>query len=172
MSLKNIFLKLLSHLPGGNELNIQTKRVCWQTTAAGPLSWHHFFVKSHKLISGSGTRRWIYSNELQLLHLTHWPLIHFKVNFKLILVLDDWGISCAILLIWMSLGFPDDKSTLVQVMAWCRQATSHYLNQCWPRFTSPYGVTRPQWVKAHLHHILDASLSLGAIKTTESVFHV
>ena len=25
-----------------------------------------------------------------------------------------------------------DKSTLVQVMAWCRQATSHYLSQCWP----------------------------------------
>ena len=24
----------------------------------------------------------------------------------------------------------DDKSTLVQVMAWCRQATSHYLKQC------------------------------------------
>ena len=24
----------------------------------------------------------------------------------------------------------DDKSTLVQVMAWCRQATSHYLSQC------------------------------------------
>ena len=24
------------------------------------------------------------------------------------------------------------KSTLVQVMAWCRQAPSHYLNQCWP----------------------------------------
>ena len=40
-----------------------------------------------------------------------------------------------------------DKSTLVQVMAWCRQATSHYLNQCWYRSMSPYGVTRPQWVK-------------------------
>ena len=26
-----------------------------------------------------------------------------------------------------------DKSTLVQVMAWCRQATSHCLSQCWPR---------------------------------------
>ena len=38
-------------------------------------------------------------------------------------------------------------STLVQVMAWCRQATSHYLNQCWPRSPTPYGVTRPQWVK-------------------------
>ena len=32
-------------------------------------------------------------------------------------------------------------------MAWGHQATSHYLSQCWPRFLSPYGVTRPQWVK-------------------------
>ena len=31
-------------------------------------------------------------------------------------------------------------------MAWCRQATSHYLSQCWPRSMSPYGVIRPQWV--------------------------
>ena len=47
----------------------------------------------------------------------------------------------------MSLGLTDDKSTLVQVMAWCRQATSHYLNQCWPRSPTPNGITRPQWVK-------------------------
>ena len=32
-------------------------------------------------------------------------------------------------------------------MAWCRQAASHYLSQCCPRSLSPYGVTRPQWVK-------------------------
>ena len=37
-------------------------------------------------------------------------------------------------------------STLVPVMAWCHKATSHYLNQCWPRFVSPYGVTRLQWL--------------------------
>ena len=41
----------------------------------------------------------------------------------------------------------DNKSTLVQVMAWCRQATSHYLSQCWLSSFLPYGVTRPQWVK-------------------------
>ena len=35
---------------------------------------------------------------------------------------------------------------LVQVMAWCRQATSHYLSQRWSRTGSPYGVTRPQWL--------------------------
>ena len=46
-----------------------------------------------------------------------------------------------------------DKSTLVQVMAWCRQATSHYLSQCWPRSMSPYGITRPQWVKMTPHFI-------------------
>ena len=46
----------------------------------------------------------------------------------------------------MPLDLTDDKSTLVQVMAWCRQATSHYLSQCWPRSLSPYGVTRLQWV--------------------------
>ena len=42
----------------------------------------------------------------------------------------------------------DDKSTLVQVMAWCHQATSHYLSHCWPRSVLPYGITRSQWVKA------------------------
>ena len=47
----------------------------------------------------------------------------------------------------MPLDFTDDKSALVQVMAWCRQATSHYLSQCWPRSLTPKGVTRPQWVK-------------------------
>ena len=58
-----------------------------------------------------------------------------------------WGISYEIALRWMPLDLTDDKSTLVQVMAWCRQATSHYLNQCWPRSMSPNGVTRPQWIK-------------------------
>ena len=69
-----------------------------------------------------------------------------KVIFKLISMTDGWGISCKIALRWMPLDLTDDKSTLVQVMAWCRQATSYYLSQCWPRFMSPYGVTRPQCV--------------------------
>ena len=76
------------------------------------------------------------------------------VIFKQILVIDGWGISCEIALIWMSLDITDDQSTLVQVMAWCRQATSHYLSQCWPRSLSPYGVTRPHWVKDYSFVIL------------------
>ena len=79
---------------------------------------------------------------------------NFKyVIFKWILVIDGWSISCEIALIWMSLDFTDDQSTLVQVMAWCRQATSHYLSQCWPRSLPPYGVTRPQWVNLISTHL-------------------
>ena len=73
------------------------------------------------------------------------------VIFNQILVIDGWGISCEIALVWMSLDFINDQSTLVQVMAWCRQATNHYLSQCWSWFLSPYGVTRPEWV----NHIQD-----------------
>ena len=69
-----------------------------------------------------------------------------EIIFMLILVINGRGISCEIALRWISLDFIDDQSTLVQVMAWCRQATSHYLSQCGPRSLSPYGVIRPQWV--------------------------
>ena len=83
---------------------------------------------------------------------SHWPLGDFKeifrkVIFQLILVVDGWSISCKMVLKWMPMDLTDSKSTLVQVMAWCRQATSHYMSQCWPRSLSPYGVIRPQWVK-------------------------
>ena len=64
-------------------------------------------------------------------------------------MIDGWGISSELAFRWMSLYLTDDKSTLVHVMAWCRQATSHYLSQCWPSSLPPYGITKPQWVKIH-----------------------
>ena len=61
--------------------------------------------------------------------LTHWPPEKFEWNFrhvifKRILVLDGWGISCEIAIIWISLDFTDDQSTLVQQVniAWRHQA--------------------------------------------------
>ena len=38
----------------------------------------------------------------------------------------------------------DGKSILLQVLAWCRQAGDHYLNQCWPSSMTRYGVPGPQ----------------------------
>ena len=77
-----------------------------------------------------------------------------QVIFKLISVIGGWGNSCEIVIRWMLLELTEDKSTLVPVMAWCRQAASHYLSQCWPRYVSSYGVTRPQWVKGIVCHSL------------------
>ena len=64
--------------------------------------------------------------------------------FNLVLLIDIFRSSHDNALRWMSQDLTDDQSTLVQVMAWCRQATSHYLSQCWLRSLSPYGVARPQ----------------------------
>ena len=81
-------------------------------------------------------------------------------NFKFIIFKSiPWtDISCAawkIVVRWIPQNSIDYKSTLVQVMAWCRQATSHCLNRCWPRSMSPYGVTRPQCVYLWLIHLND-----------------
>ena len=76
--------------------------------------------------------------------LTHWLLGDLReIIFKLILVIDVWGLFCEIVFPWTPQDLTDDKSTLVQVMAWCRQATSHYLSKCWPSSLSPYGISRP-----------------------------
>ena len=54
-----------------------------------------------------------------------------QVIFKLILVMDGWDIFYEITLWWISLDFTDNKSPFVQVMAWRRQATSHWACQVW-----------------------------------------
>ena len=57
---------------------------------------------------------------------SHFP----NVFFKLIWWIDILSTSCKIGLGWVHQNSIDDKSTLVQVMAWCRQTTSHYQSQC------------------------------------------
>ena len=70
------------------------------------------------------------------------------INFKLISMMNMSSIFYQIAIRWMPQHLTDHQSTLVQVMAWCCQATSHYLIQCWPRSLSPYYITRPQWVNS------------------------
>ena len=87
--------------------------------------------------------------------LGHWPLGDMAVidNRKLVILkhiseIDVVSISRKMSLRWIPQDLIDDYSTLVQVMAWCHQATSHYLSPCWPRTRSPYGVsiTRPKLI--------------------------
>ena len=66
-----------------------------------------------------------------------------NVIFILALLIGIFKSSSDNILRWMPQDLTDDKSALVQVIAWCHQATSYYLNQSWPRSPTPYGVTRP-----------------------------
>ena len=77
------------------------------------------------------------------------------VIFNLVLLIGIFRSSHDNALQWMPQDLTDDKSTLVQVMAWCRQATSHFLSQCWLSSLSPYGVARPQWVNEWYEMAID-----------------
>ena len=99
------------------------------------------------------------------------PGCHFKTTvFNLVLLIGFFIPSNDNAPRRMPWDIMDDKSTLVLVMAWCRQATSHYLSQCWPSSLSPYGITRPQWVKWTLiliwilHYISLAKWHIHAIE--------
>ena len=47
---------------------------------------------------------------------------------------------------YLILDLVKNKSYTIS-LAWCYQLTSHYLNQCWTRSPTPYGVIRPQKFK-------------------------
>ena len=66
-----------------------------------------------------------------------WILFYWLVSSALMIMLSDECHGTSLMI----------SSTLVQVMAWCCQAPSHYLSQCWHRSISPYEVTRLQGVK-------------------------
>ena len=96
----------------------------------------------------------VWSNDMRYKYMIMFPLqnLAHKVNSmapgrcgsyfksiicKFIIQNNSLGTHCEIALRWTPQNLTNEKSTLVQVMAWCRQATSHYLNQCWPRSLSP-----------------------------------
>ena len=58
--------------------------------------------------------------------LTPWRFQWNQVN----LVIDGWVCHMKLLSRDHHLTFSNDRSKLVQLMAWCGQATSHYLTQC------------------------------------------
>ena len=74
-------------------------------------------------------------------------LVRCVSNSKLIKQNSSLSTRCEIALVWMLENLSDEKSVLVQIIAWCRLVPSHYLYRWWPRSQSPHDVTMPQWVK-------------------------
>ena len=57
----------------------------------------------------------------------------YCILLKFIIQNSSLGTRYETALRWMPQNLSDEKSILVQVMAWCCQELSHYLSQCWPR---------------------------------------
>ena len=80
--------------------------------------------------------------------ITCWMFMPHILSFRRhVIIIEFMSSSCETALRRMPQN-SFEWSTLVQVMAWCRQATSHYLRQRWARARSPYAVTRTQWVES------------------------
>ena len=92
----------------------------------------------------------VLDSESCLVELTHWRLgdlniILKNIIFNPVLLIGILKSSHDNALPWMPEVLTEDNSTLIQVMASCRQETGHCLSQCWLSALSPYGVSRPQW---------------------------
>ena len=90
------------------------------------------------------------------------------VFFNIIIQNSSLGTCCEFALRWMPQNLINEKSTLFQVMAWCHQATSHCLSQCWPRSISPYGVIRPQWVKSLALNQTGANMLVNSLRPSDA----
>ena len=70
-----------------------------------------------------------------------------SVLCEIALRINTLSTSCEIGRRWVPKNPIDGKSTLVQVMVWCRQAARHDMSQRRRRYLSPSDVTRTEWVK-------------------------
>ena len=95
-------------------------------------------------------------------------------GFKLILAINTLSIFCEIPIRWIQ-HHTGHQSTMVQAMAWCRQAKCHYMSQCLLRSLAPYGVTRPQWIDLdianHLLHVVWICLGNGLVPIRQQAFN-
>ena len=82
----------------------------------------------------------------------------FKNSIFNLVLLAGIFTSCVKAFRSMLHDFTDNKSTSVQVMAWCRQATSHYPRQSWSSSMSSHMAS--QWTLCHFIKYLKYTNSL------------
>ena len=107
--------------------------------ASCPFPIEHTFMGSRAIMPGYGTI-WRLSKQRPP------PCTESDSDiFGLIIQNSIWCTCLEIALSWMPQGFTNEILTLVKLMAWCRQALSHYFSQCWLRIMSSCDVTMSLW---------------------------
>ena len=119
--------------------------ITWTTTALGSSGpWEKTSMKFWlKFLL------WNFWTCLQMVSYFIYASVCFQIRkFQTQLIWTDISsieVNCS--LEWMPEDRVGDRSILVQIMAWCPQATSHYLLKGRSRCMSPYGLSRPKCVK-------------------------
>ena len=73
-------------------------------------------------------------------------LLFCKYHFQCIFFNEKVGILIKISYKFLLKGPIDNKLAFVQVMALHQIVASYYMNRCWPRSMTAYGISRPHWV--------------------------
>ena len=94
-----------------------------------------------------GIGPWATRMELYNTHIYIYIYTYICMIYNTFLEADSWWTFNEIA-VRLSLDLTYDESTLVQKMTWCRQATSHYLDHCWPRSMLLHDIISPQWVNS------------------------
>ena len=121
--------------------NIRQPCFCWVATVTR--LWYYTSLKIFWFLCPLNDSNWLSVTIFMVSYSNYWPKSNFQAKFRHWWLRYLWEIALKRLSWDLALG----RSTLFEVIVWCRQAKSHYLNQCWPSPESPYYVTRPQWVK-------------------------
>ena len=123
-SRNGIAAKLIFHQFGFWEKVISEIGPCWKHEKA----WIKFY-----LVTWNSALVWNFCFH-------GWFASSFKsIVFKLITQISSLATYCNIAVRWMPQNLTNEKSTLVRIMVWCLEATSHYYtSQFWPRSMSPY----------------------------------
>ena len=135
-----------------NSLGIGTK---WKTTGPRELDW-----SCDEVFKTSGALSWLWTDKYLQVVITSQNVDFQELQFQIRKFQTRFSDKYLKYFPWncyrVNTTTPHRSySTLVKAMAWCRQATSHYLSQCWPRSLAPYGVTRRQWVNLDIaNHLL------------------
>ena len=107
-----------------------TSNLCTAGTLALCILYIYIYIYTH---IPAYPHRVLYQNPVWAVY------IQITFTHKYITDLQKFNNQCYFYILYQ-IEYHGLGSTLAQVMAWCRQATSHYLNQFWPRSISPNGI--------------------------------
>ena len=174
------FVRFYWNLPGVNELRKHWQYISWNISPVIELSWEQEYRNIYCLwlISNTRLQKNVYISRVenfekdQLTHLSLEAIL--KLEFIIVYQNSSMGTCYKLALSWMP-QLTIERSTLVQIMAWCHVATCHYLWQYWPRSTSPFGVTQPQRVNVSqtcIHsYVILASTHYGLVIQCDFIEH-